>query len=65
MAALRRMLEDEYDVVLAGGQGKLSGKIFRIGHLGYVAEGELRHVLEALETALPRVGYRPSGVPAG
>src|SRR3990170_3642906 len=53
VADLRRTLEDEYDVVVAGGQGKLSGKIFRIGHLGYVTERELREVLEALEQALP------------
>ncbi len=57
VAALRRMLEDEYDVVLAGGQGKLSGKIFRIGHLGLVDEEDIGHALEALEAALPRVGY--------
>ena len=64
VAELRKMLEDEYDVVLAGGQAKLSGKIFRVGHLGYVAEHEIREVLEALEKALPRLGFQPSGVAA-
>ncbi len=57
VAALRSLLENEYDVILAGGQGKLSGKIFRIGHLGLVDEDDIRHALEALEAALPRVGY--------
>jgi len=57
VAVLRRLLEDEYDLVLAGGQGKLSGKIFRIGHLGLVGEEDIRHVLESLREALPRLGY--------
>jgi 5-(carboxyamino)imidazole ribonucleotide mutase len=46
--ALRTMLEDEHGVVVAGGQGKLSGKIFRIGHLGLVSEEDIRQTLEAL-----------------
>jgi len=57
VAALRRMLEDEYSVVLAGGQARLAGKIFRIGHLGLVSEEDIRHALDALAEALPRVGY--------
>ncbi len=57
VAALRRMLEDEYGVIVAGGQGKLAGKIFRIGHLGLVSEDDIRHALDGLAEALPRVGY--------
>ena len=33
--------------MLAGGQGKLTGKVFRVGHLGSVTVGE---ILEAIET---------------
>jgi aspartate aminotransferase-like enzyme len=55
--ALRTMLEDEYGVVVAGGQARLAGKIFRIGHLGLVSEDDIRHALDALGKALPRVGY--------
>jgi aspartate aminotransferase-like enzyme len=55
--ALRDLMEDEYGVVLAGGQGKLQGKIFRIGHLGLVEEDDIRHALESLEMALPRLGW--------
>jgi aspartate aminotransferase-like enzyme len=55
---LRRLVEDEYDVVLAGGQGKLSNKIFRVGHLGLVYEDDIRGALHALEQALPRLGYK-------
>ena len=35
------------DLVLAGGQGKLTGKVFRVGHLGSVTIGE---ILEAIDT---------------
>jgi aspartate aminotransferase-like enzyme len=57
VAALRKTLEDEHNVVVAGGQAKLSGKIFRIGHLGLVSEEDIRHALDALTEVLPRVGY--------
>ncbi len=57
VATLRSLLEKEYEVILAGGQAKLSGKIFRIGHLGLVDEDDIRHALEALEAALTKLGY--------
>jgi aspartate aminotransferase-like enzyme len=38
-------------VVLAGGQGKLVGKIFRLGHLGSVTLEEILGAMSALETA--------------
>jgi len=47
----------ENNVVLAGGQGKLSGKIFRIGHLGHVSEEDIEEVLETLKLVLPKVGF--------
>jgi aspartate aminotransferase-like enzyme len=40
-------------VVLSGGQGSLAGKIFRVGHLGYIDEGDVDEVLGALAKALP------------
>ena len=55
------MLRTEYDVVLAGGQSGLEGKIFRIGHLGYCSEEDIQGVLKALASALPRVGFQPTG----
>lgn len=50
-------MRTEENVVLAGGQGKLSGKIFRIGHMGYVTEQDIEEVLEALKVVLPKVGF--------
>ena len=52
---LVQILREEYDVVVAGGQRKLSGKIFRIGHMGLVTEDDIKITLEAIEKALPKV----------
>lgn len=51
---LIQILREEYEVILAGGQQKLSGKIFRIGHLGLVYENDIKVVLEAIKKTLPR-----------
>ena len=51
---LARVLRDEYDVVVAGGQGKLEGQIFRIGHMGFVTISDITSMLGALELALRR-----------
>jgi len=51
---LVRVLRDEHDVVISGGQGKISGQIFRIGHLGMVCADDIKVVLEALSKALPQ-----------
>ncbi|MCK5653719.1 MAG: alanine--glyoxylate aminotransferase family protein, partial [Dehalococcoidia bacterium] len=54
---LLKILREEYNTVLAGGQQRLDGKIFRIGHLGYVTEGDIDAVMEALKAALPQAGF--------
>ena len=51
-----RILREEYQVVLAGGQQSLQGKIFRIGHLGLITEDDIKEILSALKEVLPRVG---------
>ena len=60
--ALIDILRTEHGVVLAGGQGKLDGKIFRIGHLGEVTENEIGEVFKALRYTLPRVGFNAGRV---
>jgi aspartate aminotransferase-like enzyme len=57
-AKLLAMLNSEYDTVLAAGQGKLAGKIVRIGHMGLVSKGDIDAAIDALETALGRLGYK-------
>lgn len=51
----RNRLRDEYGIELAGGQGKLAGKIFRIGHLGWVEESDMKEVLDAMAKLLPQM----------
>jgi aspartate aminotransferase-like enzyme len=43
-------------LVLAGGQGKLKGKILRIGHLGDVSVGDIVSAIEVLEEGASAVG---------
>jgi aspartate aminotransferase-like enzyme len=52
---LRKILLNENKIVLGGGQQSLDGKIFRIGHLGMVSEGDIEAVISALKVALPKV----------
>jgi len=61
--ALSGHIREQHDVVLAGGQGSLSGKIFRIGHLGWVTDDEIDQVAESIKSALAAV--RGSSVAAG
>jgi aspartate aminotransferase-like enzyme len=55
VSKLIRLLREEHQVIIAGGQDKLSGKIFRIGHLGSVYDDDIESVLEALDRVLPQV----------
>jgi aspartate aminotransferase-like enzyme len=54
---LRQILKDENKIVVSGGQQTLDGKIFRIGHLGWVTEKEIKEVISAMKSALPRAGF--------
>ncbi|OGN95200.1 MAG: class V aminotransferase [Chloroflexi bacterium RBG_13_50_10] len=51
---LQQILRDEYKVAVSGGQGDLTGKIFRIGHLGWVSEADIKETLGAIGKALPQ-----------
>jgi aspartate aminotransferase-like enzyme len=57
IAKLRELMQSEYDIVLSGGQQTMSGKIFRIGHLGLVTEQDITELLAALEEVLPKAGF--------
>lgn len=59
---LLEIMREEHGIVLAGGQTSLAGKIFRIGHLGYVTEAEIDDVIAELRRALPKVGYKVPAV---
>ncbi len=54
---LLRVMREEHEIVLGGGQQKLDGQIFRIGHLGWVTESDIETVISGLKVALPEAGF--------
>jgi len=52
---LRKLLLADHGVRIAGGQAGLSGKIIRIGHMGYVHLEGLLSALGAVETVLKKM----------
>ncbi|AIY88709.1 MULTISPECIES: serine-pyruvate aminotransferase [unclassified Thermotoga] len=52
-----KIMRDKYGVSIAGGQGKLKGKIFRIAHLGYMSPFDTITAISALEFTLKELGY--------
>ena len=47
-----KAMEHQYGVKIAGGQDRLKGKIFRLGHIGYYDEGDILRLVGAFEAAL-------------
>ena len=43
-------------ILLAGGQDHLKGKIFRVGHLGYVNDRDIITVVSAISDTLLNLG---------
>jgi aspartate aminotransferase-like enzyme len=44
------------NITIAGGQGEMKGKLFRLGHMGYAAEFDVINALAALEQVLADIG---------
>jgi aspartate aminotransferase-like enzyme len=49
---LLRAAREKHGVVFAGGQGALSGRLIRIGHLGWVSQTDLDTALDSLAASL-------------
>jgi aspartate aminotransferase-like enzyme len=54
----------EKGVIIAGGQGDLAGKIFRIGNMGAISEKEILLTIRALESVLADHGSETKGIGA-
>jgi aspartate aminotransferase-like enzyme len=54
---LTALVRSRFGIVFAPGQGKWKGKVFRIGHLGYVDAGDVLQAMAALESCLREMGY--------
>lgn len=52
----RRLYEN--GVVVAGGLGELSGKVFRMGHMGNLSTPQVYFALEAIEKTLSSIDYK-------
>jgi len=53
-----KTMEMRYGVKIAGGQDRLKGKIFRLGHIGYYDEGDILRLVGAFESALADHGSK-------
>jgi aspartate aminotransferase-like enzyme len=58
-----KTLREKYGIIIAGGQGPMTGKILRIGHLGYVSEADITAVLDALRVELGALGAIAPSIP--
>jgi len=52
----RKTIKNKFDILLAGGQDHLKGKIFRVGHLGYVNDRDIITVITAISNTLLNLG---------
>jgi len=54
---VRTLMKKRFDIALADGQDHLKGKIFRIGHLGFVCDRDILAAISSLEVVLLELGY--------
>jgi aspartate aminotransferase-like enzyme len=54
---IRTLMRKRFDIALADGQDHLKGKIFRIGHLGFVCDRDILAAISSLEVVLQEMGY--------
>ncbi len=57
-AAFRKALREQFGVLVAGGQGHLKGKIFRITTMGFVDQIDLIGCISAVEKVLYDMGHK-------
>jgi serine---pyruvate transaminase len=50
-------MRDRYGITIAGGQGKLKGRIARIAHCGYFGAFDVLTALAGLEMTLHELGH--------
>ncbi|MBQ3640448.1 alanine--glyoxylate aminotransferase family protein [bacterium] len=55
---IRKVLKNDYDIVVANGQNQLKDKIFRMGTLGFVSERDVITAIGSLEATLNKLGYK-------
>ena len=56
-AAVPKVMRDRFGVTIAGGQGRLKGRIARIAHCGYFGAFDIVVTIAALEMTLRQLGH--------
>jgi aspartate aminotransferase-like enzyme len=54
--AFVKKLDHDFGVRLAGGQGRLKGRVFRIGHMGFLDDQDLLGAVHAIESTFAAMG---------
>lgn len=54
---IRKIMREKYEILIAGGAGKVKNLIFRIGCMGIISATETLSTLNALEKSLAYAGY--------
>jgi aspartate aminotransferase-like enzyme len=63
--SLRKRVKERFDILLAGGQDHLKGKVFRIGHLGFVCDRDVLTAVAAIEATVQELGLHKGSPGAG
>ena len=58
---IRSVMKNRFDIALAGGQDHMKGKMFRMGHLGFVSDRDVLCAVSALEATLTELGHKAPG----
>jgi aspartate aminotransferase-like enzyme len=56
-AKVPKLMRDRFGITIAGGQGRLKGKIARVAHCGYFGAFDIVVTVSGLEMALRELGY--------
>jgi aspartate aminotransferase-like enzyme len=58
-------VKERFDILLAGGQDHLKGKVFRIGHLGFVCDRDVLTAVAAIEATVQGLGLAKTPTGSG
>ncbi len=62
---IRKIVKTKFDILLAGGQDHLKGKVFRIGHLGFVNDRDIITAIAAIESSLESLNLLKKPIGSG
>ncbi len=62
---IRNYIKENFDILLAGGQDHLKGKVFRIGHLGFVNDRDILTVISSIEVTLIQLNILEKPIGSG